>query len=158
MNLIMETLHMFTALAPLADRFSGAGVKTKTVNSTMSESTGFLVSRGAGATGTAKLTVEACDAVDGGGSNTQIPFYYKVATAPDAYAGIQYQGTPATGYTFPADANLDLMVEIPTRQLPEGKPYVRLSFDEVANDPVDGCVVGFTTGHRYSGAQDVRQT
>lgn len=139
-----------TVLAPAADRFA-SNPATSTVKLALFAHATFLVLEGAGGTGTATIEVEACSAADGSGAEA-IPFRYRISTDAGATFGALEAAT-ASGVTPAAGANKVTAVEVRARELPEGKPWVRLQLTEVVDSPVAGTVLAVLSEPRY--AEDV---
>lgn len=141
-NVLSENVLPIMALAPAADRFD-TNPATDIICMKDYQRVSFFILEGAGGTGTAKITAEACD--DFSASNTaQIPFKYRLAqdagNLTDQFSDVARQDTPATGYTPPAGANKITEIIIDARDLPEGKDKVRLQLTEVVNSPVAAAV------------------
>jgi hypothetical protein len=106
----------------------------------------FFLAKGAGATGTATMTVESCDdAVPT--TTTAIPFKAWASTSGDALGDMQE--VAATGLTTTAGADQLYAVEVCASALAEGDGFVRLKLTEVVNDPCGGAVVAILSGSRY---------
>jgi hypothetical protein len=106
----------------------------------------FLVLEGAGATGTATITVEECDQADAGGTNTAIAFRYRVKDGTGAWGA--WTDATAAGFTTTAGANkaYELDVDGDGRD----QPYLRLQFTEVVDSPVVGVALALLHGARYA--------
>lgn len=106
----------------------------------------FFILKGAGATGTAVITVESCD--DTVPTNTTaIPFKAWASTSGDAMGDMQE--VEATGLTTTAGADQLYMVEVNASALAEGDKYVRLQLTEAVDDPCGGAVLAILSGSRY---------
>lgn len=141
MNILTENVLVINALVPAADRYN-ANPASDVISMKNYQRLSFILQEGAGSTGTAKLTVEACD--DFSATNVvQIKFKYRVCsnagTLTDVWGALASQDTPATGYTTVAGANKMVEIIIDARDLPEGYDKVRLQLTEVVNDP---CAAG----------------
>lgn len=141
---MQNSLPVF-ALAPDADRYN-ANPATDIINMADYTHCNFFLHEGAGGTGTVKLIVQACDDVSAT-ATTDLAFRYRVAQTGDTFGA--WTEIAATGYTTVAGANKIVQVEVDNQQLPDGKPYVRLSLTEVANDPCDAGVLAVLSGPRY---------
>lgn len=142
LNVLSENVLPIMALAPAADRYN-TNPATDVISMKNYQRISFFIQEGAGGTGTAKITAEACD--DFTPSNTtQIPFSYRLAqnagTLTDQFGALTRQDTPATGYTAPAGANKMVEIIIDARDLPEGKDKVRLQLTEVVDSAVAAAV------------------
>ncbi len=145
LNVLSENILPILALAPAADRYD-TNPASDVISMKNYQRVSFLLSEGAGGTGTVKLTVEACD--DFTPSNTvEMKFKYRVAsnsgTLTDQFGALTAQDTPATGYTTVAGANKMIEVIVDARDLPEGYDKVRLKLTEVVNSPCAASVNAF---------------
>ncbi len=152
MRMFMQNNLPVFALAPDADRFNGDPASDVYCLKYYDRIT-FLVIEGAGGTGTATITVEACD--DSVPTTTAaIPFKYKTLTSADSSdAWSAVQAAPAAGITPAAGANKMTMIEVKANELGIGYSWCRLQLTEVADDPVDACVVAILSGPKS--AQDL---
>lgn len=133
---ILESLHWIGGLVPVADAF--AGTVYTDIFEVQGEGALGLIFKGAGATGTSTITVEACDDVTPSNS-TAVAFMYRAATTLDTW-GAWTQATTA-GFATTAGANQMYQVYVPAAELAsEGYGYVRLKAVEVVNSPVAGCI------------------
>jgi hypothetical protein len=107
-----------------------------------------LVICNAGASGTAVLTVEACD--DFTPSNTDaIPFFYRKCSSGDTAGDVT--AATAAGFTIAAGADKVYAVEIDAADvIATGYENCRIQLTEGVNNPVDGAAVVFLLGRRYS--------
>jgi len=109
----------------------------------------WIVVKSAGATGTAKLTVESCDDTTPT-TPTEISFYHRSMTTIDTWAtDWALQSTPATGLTTTAGANQVYEITVTSDMLSGTDKYVRLQATEVADDPCDGAIVTVLSEPRY---------
>lgn len=138
--MIENLLQMFKGVlgnVPVADLFNGdpasAAVRLK-----LYQAAYFLLQKGAGATGTATITVQACSASDGTGAEA-VEFNYIACTASDTFGNVARATT--AGFTTTAGANQMYFIHVESRDLPADKPWVRLKMTEVANDPITGAVL-----------------
>jgi hypothetical protein len=135
----LDDVNVVVVSQPAADRFDGT-LTTSAVNVANYAGLSFLVSKGAGATGTSTITVEKCTASDGTGA-TAIPFTYQ---------RIQ------SGFTTTAGANDAYLIHL--SQGVEGlasagaSNWIRLKAVEVVNDPVAGAVLALAYNGRYGDA------
>lgn len=114
----------------------------------------FIIHRGAGATGTATITVESCDTTVPG-TATPIPFMSRTMTTATDTWGAWTQRT-AAGYTTTAGANTAEEIWVRAEDLHDADKYVRLQCTEVVDSPDDGGIVAILTDPRY--AEDVNRT
>lgn len=102
----------------------------------------FYVQEGAGATGTATITVEECTAIDGTGA-TAIAFSYRAS-------GGEWTAATAAGFATTAGANTRYEIEVQDSGLSEDSPFVRLQFTEVVDSPVAMAAFVVAEGARYA--------
>lgn len=146
---LLHHAHAGIALMPGADAL--AGTKTgKTVQlAPLYDLCSFLVAMGAGAVGTTKFTVEACS--DSSGTNAEaIPF--EVSKQPSANSADTWDAitaVTAAGYDTPAAANKLHLLQVHRRDLPAGKPWVRLKAVEQVDAAMDACAIWILTGPGY---------
>lgn len=129
--------HKMKGLDPVADAFAGT-VYTDIVAAC---GAGLLATiyKGAGATGTSTVTVEACDDVTPT-TSTAVAFMYRACTSGDTW-GAWTQATTA-GFATTAGASQLYEIFVPASEIgAEGYTYARLKFVEVENDPVLGGVL-----------------
>ena len=108
----------------------------------------LVITNYAGATGTAKITVESCD--DTVPTNTTlILFRYRVITGdtPGAWTATT---VAADGFTTTAGANQAYQIAVLAEGLDGTDKFVRFLMTEVANNPVDGAAQVFAFGPRYT--------
>lgn len=137
-SLAMEGSHFELGLAPVADAFAGT-VNSDVVSMKNHNRVRFVIVKGAGATGTSTITIEACDDVVPT-TQSAVPFRYRrtvAGSAPGAWAA-----ATATGFVTTAGASEMYECEVAAEALAaSGYGYVRLHAVEVANDPVLGGIV-----------------
>lgn len=143
--------HAVIGLQPDADRYN-ADPASDVFNMEHYDHITFLLFEGAGGTGTVKLQVEECTAIDGTGA-TAIAFRYRVQSG-ETWGALT--ASAATGYTTTAGANKAVAVEVEAAELSDGSPFVRLQLTEVADDPCDAVLIAVLTKARYP--QDVPAT
>lgn len=140
------------ALAPDADRFD-ADPASDVIFLTKAKGVCFVVAEGAGGTGTATITIQACD--DATPSNTSaIAFRYRTLTTAgglDTWGA--WQNATSSGVTPGAGAGKATLVEVRSDELPAGYPAVRLKLTESADDPVDAAVFAVVYDLDYAGNQ-----
>ena len=139
------THHAVNALAPDADRFN-SNPATDVYSLAEYERITFVLAKGAGATGTATLTVESCDDVTPT-TTTAVAFSYRAQTSNDTWGA--WTAATSSGFTTTAGANQVYEVTISGSELNDDDKYVRLQLTEVANDPVDAGVLAILTQPRY---------
>jgi hypothetical protein len=107
----------------------------------------FLLTEGAGGTGTCTLTVEECSS-DAAAGASAIAYQYAVSDGKDWGA---ITTVAATGYTTIAGANKQVALYVPARSLADGFPFVRVQVTEVANSAVAAGINAILWGGRYGG-------
>lgn len=150
MGRLLERKHVAMVMPPAADRFDTSQVSAP-VNLANYSNAEFIVAIGAGATGTATLTVEACD--DNSGTNpVAIPFELAVqspgANTNDTWGA--YADQTSAGYTTVAGDYKLLSIRVRARQLPSGKQWCRVKATEVVNSPVAAAIIAILGCPRYS--------
>ena len=102
----------------------------------------LVITKFAGATGTATITVLSCDDTTPT-TTTGVAYRYRITTGttPGDWAD-----AAAAGFTTTAGANQVYEISILSNELSGDNQFVRFVMTESANDPVDGCVQVF--GHR----------
>lgn len=148
----METHHLVKGIDPVADFMDGTKTTT-VVNLANYGRAAWVIYKGAGATGTSVITVEACDS--NGANPVAVPFRYRAITTGDT------PGTPtdvaATGFTTTAGSSQLYLVEIDSEALAaSGKHHARLKAVESANDPVLGGILCILPQPRF--AQSITPT
>lgn len=141
-------------LVPVADAWA-ADPATDIVSLANYKNATFIVNVGAGATGTATLTVESCDDVSGT-TTTAVPFTYAVSTTTDTYGALQ-QAT-AAGFTTTAGGSDMYIVEINSMQLSGTDKFVRLQFVEAVDSPVTAGTTIVLSDPRYASDSDIMPT
>jgi hypothetical protein len=128
------------ALAPIADVWESGPKTTDRVRCPGSGRLYFVVTEGAGGTGTAVITAEAHE-TNSGGTPTAIGFRYKVAQTPGEIDNSGSWTTADTsGATPAAGADKKTLIEFRFDDLPAGKPFVSLTFTEGVDAAVAGGV------------------
>jgi hypothetical protein len=153
----MDTIKNFKVvqgLGPDADLFD-ASPKTRPVHFGKFSTVEFVLTKGAGAVGTARLFVDLCDnpAAD---NPVAIPCKYDHIDADGTVIVESQDLTTGQGLLTEAAENQTYIIRVDHRMpevasIADDKPYVRLSFVEVANDPVDAGVVILLSGGREGG-------
>lgn len=151
-NLLTEDYHLVMGLSPVADAFADDTVRSDIVNMKNYHSFGGIVFWGVGATGTLKITVQACD--DTSATNTTaIPFKYRVITgainAVDTH-GTLTQATASDGVTTTAGSHQMVVVEVNAEELGDtGYGYARIAIEEVTDSPMLGGIILFQGRPRF---------
>ena len=76
-----------------------------------------------------------------------VPFRYKTVTGDTI--GNLTAGT-AAGVSIAAGADRSVAIDVDVRDLPDGKPWVYVTFTETVNSPVAGGVIAILSGSRYN--------
>ena len=141
--------HVVKGLDPVANAFAGT-VYSDIINMKGFEHIQFLIYKGAGAVGTATITVEACD--DAAGTNVSgIPFTYQLATSGDTYSAPT--AAAATGFKTTAGASQIYKIDVDASALgASGYGYIRLKSVEVDVGAVLGGIVAILTEAKYGKA------
>lgn len=137
-SLLMERSHVELGLAPVADAFAGT-VASDVINLSRHQRVRFIVIKGVGATGTATLTVEACDDVTPT-TTSAVAFRYRRTVAGSAPGAI----TAATSSGFATTAGSNDMYEVEVDQAvlaASGYSYIRLKSVESVDSPIVGAIL-----------------
>lgn len=131
---LFEALHVVKGLDPVADALAGT-VATDIVSLQDYSEVGFLIYKGAGATGTSTITIEACSANDGTGA-TAVPFHYRRACNTNDTHNAWTQAT-AAGFATSASASEMYLCVVSADDLAAlGFQWARLKAVEVVDSPV----------------------
>ena len=106
----------------------------------------FVIQKGAGAAGTATITIESCDTVVPG-TATPIIFKYRIMTKATDTWGAWTDATTA-GFTTTAGADDAYEIWVQAIDLGDDK-YVRMQCTEVADGGCDGGIVAILFNPRY---------
>jgi hypothetical protein len=107
----------------------------------------FIVYKGVGATGTATVTIEACDNANGD-NPVAVPFSYQAyAGADDVPAAVVKAAAAGFALTAGSSQLYDCQVD---SQVLSGKAWVRMKFAEVVNSPVLAGVMIELINARYA--------
>lgn len=132
----LEALHVVKGLDPIADAFAGT-VTTDIVNLRDYSEVGFLIYKGAGATGTSTITVEACS--DNSATlSAAVPFHYRrIGNTSDTHNA--WTAATAAGFATTAGASEMYLVVVSSDDLAaSGYQWARLKAVEVVDSPVLG--------------------
>lgn len=138
---LTDELHAAMVLPPVADAFAGT-VTSAAAQMGIYKFLHFLIARGVGVTGTSTITVEACSAANGTGAEA-IP-YSRNKQAPGANTVDTWTGdaiVAAAGEDTPAGSHSLFVLSVDARDLPDGKPWVRVKGVEVVDSPCAGCII-----------------
>jgi hypothetical protein len=122
-------------LNPAADMYNGDPA-SDVVSLANYHGARFEIIEGAGATGTATITVEECTANDGTGA-TAIAFNYRVKDGTGDWGA--WTAATTAGFTTTAGANKLYEIDVLADTLSDGSPFVRLQATEVVDSAVVGC-------------------
>ena len=114
----------------------------------------FIITKNAGATGTATITIESCDNTTP--SNTTTVAFRSQSTTSGNTVGA-WTARAAAGFTTAAGADQVYVIWVRAEVLDDGDQFVRMVMAESANNPVDGAVVAIGLNPRFSfdGAIDI---
>lgn len=155
--LMLERGHVEMGLAPVADFFdSGAGGASDVISLKDHNRARAILLWGVGTTGTATLTVEACDDVTPT-THTAIPFWYRITVAAADPGAITL--ATASGFTTTAGSNQLVEIEINAAELNLlGRTYFRIVLTEVVDSPVLGGIVIELLEPRFATASSTTAT
>jgi hypothetical protein len=112
----------------------------------------FIISKNAGATGTATITVESCDDVTPT-TATAVAFKYTATTTGNTVGALT--DAAAAGFATTAGINQVYTVSVRDTGLSGSNKFVRLQATEVVDSPCDGAIICIGFYPRYP--QDVPQ-
>jgi hypothetical protein len=146
--------HLVRALEAGADMFNG-DPSSDIIDLSKYDRVTFLLQKGAGAVGTATVTVHAADDTSGT-TNCAMAFRYRANTSGDTWGDLTDADTG--GFTTTAGANQMYAVEVSADEVLEAgrghsTPFdgkcVYLTLTEVADDPCVGGVAAVLSKGRY---------
>ena len=148
-QILSERVNIRQALVPAANRYN-ANPATDVFNLKLYETVAFVINKGAGATGTAVVTIEECD--DAAGTNpVAIPFRYRQHAAGAAQGALT--SAAAAGFTFAAGVDRLAIIEVEAASLDSVKSFVRMQLTEgVVDVAVVAGVLAILGKPRYVGA------
>lgn len=139
-------IHVIKGLDAVADAFAGT-VYSDVINLAEWGAALGIIHKGVGATGTATITVEACD--DAAGNNpAAITFNYQAQTSGDTPGDVTAATT--SGFATTAGSSQIYKIWIDPQQLPAGQSWVRIKSVEVVDDPVLGGMLLLGLKPRYA--------
>lgn len=142
----LATRHVVKGLDPVADAFSGT-TGSDIVDVTGHGSVTFTIYKGAGATGTSTVTVEACDDVTPT-TATAVQFYYKAITSNDTQGAVI--AATSAGFATTAGSSQVYTIEVDSQELASaGFKYARLKMVEVVDSPVLGGILIHLNNPKY---------
>ena len=144
---LFEQAH-FVNLLPAVD-LSG-GKLTDVFHMKFHRWANIFIGIGVSAAAFTKIIVEACTDATGAG-NEAIPYtlYKEETAAGDSFSA--KEDVTAAGYTPSANNDIMYGIFVDSAQLPDDKPYVRVSLTNGANSVI-ASAVAILTGQRYTGA------
>ena len=110
----------------------------------------FIITKNAGADGTATITVESCDTTVPGVA-TAVAFKYQITTSGNTIGAVT--AATSSGFTTTAGADQIYAISITAGGLSGTNKYVRMKCTEVDSTACDGAIISIAVGPRY--AQDV---
>ena len=146
-----EKMQFAQVLEPAADRFNGDPA-TAPINMKHCAHVLFLLDKGAGATGTATLTVESCDNA-ASDNPVAIPFRYRERAASGQWGPLTK--ATAAGFETTAGANRQVAIELDDAELEDGKPFVRVQVTEATDGPVAASILAVLCDLNYFGSEVV---
>jgi hypothetical protein len=152
-QIFTNTGHAVVALAAVANAFAGT-VRSTIFNLKNYMGCEFWIHKAVGATGTATITVNACDTTVPG-NRTAIPFRYRSQTSSDTWSAVSVATT--AGFTTTAGSNQLYEIIIDASEVAKtGFQYVELTSTEVVASAVLGGIIW--VGHESNQPQSVPAT
>ena len=135
-------MHFVNGIVAVADAFAGTVVSTL-VSLKNNKTAVFVIHKGAGATGTSTITVEAAD--DNVPTTTQaIPFKYQEILTDDTHSVLK--SATATGFATTAGANQKYIIYANSSDVGvDDYNYCRVKAVEVVDSPVLGGIIAILT-------------
>ena len=149
MDLIGNGIHILNGIWPNADIYESGPITSVGVNMGKYDHATFILSEGAGGTGTTTITVIACTDTSGT-SPTAIPFRYRLMGTQDTWGAAT--AVEATGYATIAGANKMIAIEVDAENLTAAKPYAAVVLTELADAVCIGSMIIICHEARYSQA------
>jgi len=140
--------HVLNGTWPLADVYESGPVYTQAVNMGLYGHATFVLSEGAGGTGTTTITMQACTTA-AGGSPTAISFRYRICDTQDTWGALS---AAVATYATIAGANKMIAIEVDAEDLIAAqptKPYLRMAMTELVDAVCLGSVVIILTDPAY---------
>jgi hypothetical protein len=142
-----EGIHILNGIWPNADIYESGPVYSAGVNLGKYDHATFVLSEGAGGTGTTTITVQACTDT-AGTSPTAIAFRYRLMGTQDTW-GASTAATAAAGYPTVAGANKMIAIDVDACDLTADKPYVRVALTELVDAVCIGSMIIICKEARY---------
>lgn len=150
MNVGIDTLRAMKGLDPVANAFAGT-VRSDVVNMSLHSKVMFLVYKGAGASGTSTITVQACD---DNSPSTESPVEFQYSRASNSDAPTALTKATTAGFTTTAGASDLYFIQVNSQALASsGYKYVCLKMVEVVASAVLGGIVILTVP-KYAPSRD----
>ena len=149
---LIERLNVYNCaiLTANEDIFNGDPA-TDVISMENYDSIMFIITKGAGATGTATITVESCDDTTPS-TATAIAFHYRACTSGNTWGAVTSATT--AGFATTAGINQCYVIEVQADDLSGSDSFVRMQTTEVVNSPCDGDILCVLGNPRY-GMNDV---
>ncbi len=146
----LQRLNIFNAansgfIAANEDIFNGDPT-TDVLSMEGAEEIVFVITKNAGATGTATITIESCDDVVPT-TTTAVAFRLQVTTTANTIGAVT--DVAAAGTDTTAGADQIYTVSIKASELSGTDKFVRMVMTEVVDSPVDGAVISIAAALRY---------
>lgn len=141
-----EGIHVLNGVWPNADVYESGPITSVGVNMGKYEHATFILSEGAGGTGTTTITVVACTDTSAT-SPTAIPFRYRLMGTQDTWGATT--AVEATGYATVAGANKMIAIDVNAEELTADKPYVAVTMTELVDAACVGSMVIICKEARY---------
>ena len=147
----IDDLHFVNAanssfIAANEDIFNGSP-STDIMNMEHYNDVYFIITKNAGATGTATITVSSCDTVVPG-TATAIAFEYRACTSADTWGA--WTAATSSGFTTTAGANQMYQIHVSADMLSGTDKFVRMTATEVVDSACDGAIIAFFANPRFS--------
>lgn len=147
----IDDLHIFNVagsafIAANEDIFNG-NPSTDVVSMENYNDILFVITKNAGATGTATITVSSCDDVTPT-TATAIAFKYKKMTTIDTMGA--WTAATTSGFTTTAGADQTYVIHVSADMLSGSDKFVKLTATEVVGDPCDGAIIAIQLNPRFS--------
>jgi hypothetical protein len=151
-GLALESMVFVKGLDPVADFFDATVLGTyPVVNFRSLDKVLFIIYKGVGTTGTATITVNACDNTTPS-NTTAIPFFYRRCDNTSDTQGTITRAT-ASGFATTAGSSEVYVIEVNKEDLAStGYGYVQLGVAEVVDSPVIGSMLTVGVSVRHAGA------
>ena len=143
----MQDVRAFTStqIAASEDMFNGDPA-SDVISLSQHRGIVFTITKYAGATGTADITVESCDDVTPT-TTTAVAFRYRATTGATPGA---WTAAAAAGFTTTAGANQSYEIVVLAEGLSGTDQFVRLQCTENADSPCDGAISAKLFGPRFA--------